>query len=126
MGRKVKEEAIRNLIRIEASDILLIQETKLEDSIFLQTSKKIWSKSRAKAVSAQGASGGLDTLWNDIKFLLVSETSSTHWLLLKMQHLVTKEFFCIFNVYVPVNAAEKKACWDVIRSQADLGNLEIP
>ena len=41
-----------------------------------------------------------------------------------MKHLVTKEFFCIFNVYVPVNAAEKKACWDVIRSQADLGNLE--
>ena len=48
MGRKIKEEAIRNLIRIEAPDIFLIQETKMEDSNFLQTSKKLWSKSKAK------------------------------------------------------------------------------
>ena len=41
-----------------------------------------------------------------------------------MQHLVTKETFCLFNVYVPVNAREKKTCWDSIRSQADLVNLE--
>jgi len=30
MGSKVKEEGIRNLIRTEAPDILLIQETKME------------------------------------------------------------------------------------------------
>ena len=51
MGSKIKEETIRNLIRIEAPDIFLIQVTKMEDSDFLQTSKKIWSKSKAKAVS---------------------------------------------------------------------------
>eukprot|EP00253_Pinus_taeda_P003795 PITA_03795 len=124
MGSKIKEEAKRNLIRIEAPDIFLIQETKMEDSDFLQTSKKLWSKSKAKVVSARGAFGGLGTLWNDSKFSLVSETSNTHWLLLKMQHLVTKESFCLLNVYVPVNAGEKKACWDSIRSQADLGNLD--
>jgi hypothetical protein len=27
-------------------------------------------------------------------------------------------------VYVPVNARDKKACWDSIRNQADLVNLE--
>eukprot|EP00253_Pinus_taeda_P011701 PITA_11701 len=36
MGSKIKEEAIRNLIRIEAPDILLLQETKMEEPEFLQ------------------------------------------------------------------------------------------
>ncbi|WP_369124422.1 endonuclease/exonuclease/phosphatase family protein, partial [Actinobacillus pleuropneumoniae] len=31
MGIKAKEEAIRSLIRTEGPDILLVQETKLED-----------------------------------------------------------------------------------------------
>ena len=124
MGSKIKEEATRNLIRTEAPDIFLIQETKMEEADFLQTSKRIWSKSKAKAVSARGASGGLGTLWNDSKFSLISEISNTHWLLLKMQHLDTKEYFCLFNVYVSVNAGEKKACWESIRIQAELGNLD--
>lgn len=41
MGSKIKEEAIKSLIRTEAPDILLIQETKLEDFVFLQASKKL-------------------------------------------------------------------------------------
>ena len=40
MGSRVKEEAIRSLLRIETPDILLIQETKMEDKDFLQISKK--------------------------------------------------------------------------------------
>ena len=52
MGSKIKEEATRNLIRIETPDIFLIQETKMEEADFLQTSKRLWSKSKAKAVSA--------------------------------------------------------------------------
>lgn len=124
MGSKIKEEAIRNLIRIEAPDIFLLQETKMEDSNFLQISKKLWNKSKATVVSSRGASGGLGTLWNDSRFSLVSEISNNHWPMLKMQHLVTKETFCLFNVYVSINAGEKKACWDSIRSQADMGNLD--
>ena len=41
MGSEIKEEATRNLIRIEAPDIFLIQETKMEEADFLQTSKRI-------------------------------------------------------------------------------------
>lgn len=79
MGSKVKEEAMRSLIRTETPDILLIQETKLEDSVFLQTSKKLWFKSEARAVSARGASGGIGTLWNANKFAVISEASNIHW-----------------------------------------------
>eukprot|EP00253_Pinus_taeda_P018092 PITA_18092 len=85
MGSRIKEEAIRSLIRTEAPDILLIQETKLEDSVFLQASKKLWNK---------------------------------------CEHLDSKEIISLFNVYIPVNTGEKKACWESIRNQAVLINLE--
>jgi len=59
MGTRTKEEAMKSLTRLEAPDILLIQETKMEDTTFLQASKKFWNKSEAQAISARGASGGL-------------------------------------------------------------------
>eukprot|EP00253_Pinus_taeda_P006650 PITA_06650 len=124
MGSKIKEEAIRNLIRIEAPDILLLQETKMEEPEFLQVSKKLWKNSDASAVAARGASGGLGALWNGNRFSLVAEASNTHWEMLKMQHVTTKEILCLFNVYVLVNAGEKKSCWDSLRQQADLVTLE--
>ena len=52
MGSKVKEEAIKSLIKIEVPNILLVQETKLEDTVFLQVSKKLWNKSDARAIPA--------------------------------------------------------------------------
>ena len=124
MGSKDKEEAMRSLIRTETPDILLVQETKLEDAVFLQACKKFWFKSEARAISARGASGGIGTLWNPNKFVVTFEARNTHWLLLKMQNLDTKEILCLFNVYSPVNVGEKKECWDTIRQQADLTNLE--
>jgi len=62
MGTRAKEEAMKILTRLEAPDILLIQETKMKDINFLQASKKIWNKSEAQAISARGASGGLGSL----------------------------------------------------------------
>ena len=115
MGSKVKEEAIRNLIRTEAPDILLIQETKLEDKLFLQISKNLCPKSEARAISARGALGGIGTLWNSNKYALTFEAINTHWLMLKMQNLDTKEIITLFNVYSPVNIREKKECWDTIK-----------
>ena len=89
MGRKVKEEAIRSLLRRETPDILLIQEIKMEDKYFLQISKKFWNKGSGQALSARGASGGLGSLWNSSKFVMVIEILNTHWLFLELQHLDT-------------------------------------
>eukprot|EP00253_Pinus_taeda_P013340 PITA_13340 len=52
------------------------------------------------------------------------EASNTHWEMLNMHHVTTKEILCLFNVYVPVNSGEKKSCWDSLRQQADLVTLE--
>jgi len=80
VGTLAKEEAMHSLIILESPDILLIQETKLEDSAFLQASKKFWKKNGAHAMSARGASGGLGALWNSNKFSLISESLYTHWI----------------------------------------------
>eukprot|EP00253_Pinus_taeda_P008466 PITA_08466 len=124
MGSKVKEEATRSLIRREAPDILLIQETKMEDKEFLQISKKIWKGSSGHAVSALGASRGLGSLWNPLKYRLVSDLHNTHWLFLKLQPLDSGEAVNLFNVYVPTNIEEKRECWDSIRQLSESENLE--
>ena len=50
---KGKEEAMLNLICLHQPDILLIQETKLEEAAFLQVSKKIWKKKGIAALSSR-------------------------------------------------------------------------
>ena len=124
MGSKVKEEATIILIRREAPDILLIQETKMEDNEFLQISKKFWKGSSGQAVSARGASGKLGSLWNPLKYRLVTELHNTHWLFLKLQPLDSREALSLFNVYVPTNIGEKRECWDSIRHLSESENLE--
>lgn len=84
MGSKAKEEAMRSLIRQESPDILLVEETKMEESSFVQANRKFWKKDGAHATSARGASGGLGSLWNPHKFSLISKTLNTHWILLKL------------------------------------------
>eukprot|EP00253_Pinus_taeda_P008616 PITA_08616 len=92
MGSKAKEEAIRSLVRTETPDLLLVQETKLEDIVFLQASKKNWKKSEARAISARelGHQGNI----------------------LSIQRLLSSQRW------------GKIDCWDSIRQQADLTNLE--
>eukprot|EP00253_Pinus_taeda_P033392 PITA_33392 len=110
--------------KLQGSQPTLEKETKLEDYVFLHASKKLWNKCEAKGISTNGASGGFGSLWNATKFTLVSETLNSHWLLLKLQHIDSKEIISLFNVYASVNVVEKKDCWDSIRTQADLVNIE--
>jgi exonuclease III len=124
LGSKTKEEAMRALIKTENPDIMLVQETKLEENLFLQSRKRFWKKGGINAISARGASGGLGTLWNDSKYKMVAGKKNVHWLLTKFQHQDSMEVFSLFNVYVPVNAGEKKFCWDSLRDLADEGVLE--
>ena len=62
LGSKGKEEAMLDLISLHQPDILLIQETKLEETAFLQISKKFWKKNGTAALSSRGASRGIGTL----------------------------------------------------------------
>ena len=55
---------------MEPSDILLLQETKIEEEALLSLSRSKWEKNAGMDVSARGTSGGLATIWSEDKFLL--------------------------------------------------------
>ena len=91
LGSKAKEEAIRSTIRIETPNLLLIQETKMEEAAFIHSSHSFWNKGGGLAISSRGASGDLGSLWNASKFLLLKAIPNTHWLFLKLQLIESKD-----------------------------------
>ena len=65
---------------MEPADILLLQETKIEEEALLSISRSKWKKNAGVAVSARGTLGGLATLWSDVKFLLKTLYVTHHWI----------------------------------------------
>ena len=117
LGSKGKEEAMLDLISLHHPDILLIQETKLEETAFLQTSKKFWKKKGAAALSSRGASGGIGTLWDDRKFEAMVIKNSTHWILTVLKQIDTNTLVSIINIYAPNSYNEKINCWTLLREE---------
>lgn len=50
MASKVKEEAIRDLIKVEKPSTILLQETKLSEEGAISTRKKLWKNNNSLAV----------------------------------------------------------------------------
>ena len=62
LGNPLKAEAVKDLLKINHSDIPLLQETKIEYEALLSISRNKWNKKAGISVSAWGTSGGLATL----------------------------------------------------------------
>eukprot|EP00253_Pinus_taeda_P024961 PITA_24961 len=105
-------------------EIFLIQETKMEDTLLLQTSKSFWRKGLGRAVSARGASGGIASFWDSSKYDLTQEESCQHWIFTQLLHKDSGQQVSIFNLYALVLPSEKKICWDSLQSFLLLHNPE--
>jgi len=68
LGNPSKIEAVKDLLKAYPSDILMLQETKIEGQALLEISSSKWNKGAGKAVSSRGTSGGLSTLWTEDLF----------------------------------------------------------
>ena len=84
LGSKPKEEAIKDIVKMNSPEILLIQETKMEEPETIQASKLFWKKGDGRAFGARGASGGLATFWNSSNLDLLEDHSTIHWLFTKL------------------------------------------
>jgi len=73
LGSRLKEEVLKDIVRMYSPKILLIQETKLEDLLLLQTSKAFWHKGQGRVISTRGASGGIASFWDSSKYDLIHE-----------------------------------------------------
>ena len=116
LGSKSKEEAVRDLVRMTSPEVLLIQETKMEELETIQASKIFWKKGDGRAVSARGPSGGLATFWNSKNLDLLEDHITTHWLFTKLNHRDSGHQISLFNIYAPALLSEKRECWDSLKS----------
>ena len=64
-----KAEVVKDLLRIEPSDILLLQETKIDEDALLLLSKNSWKKNDGIVVNARGTYGGQQQFGPRINFL---------------------------------------------------------
>jgi hypothetical protein len=86
LGNPSKAEAVKDLLKIESPEILMLQETKIEGETLLEINKLKWKKNAGKAISARGSSGGLATLWSEDKFHLESSFETQHWIFTELRH----------------------------------------
>ena len=112
LGDSLKAEVVKDLSRMDYPDILLLQETKIEEASLLSLSKKNWKKDAGMAMSARGSSSGLATLWTEELFSLKKSFKTQHWIFIELRHSQSNISFNIFNIYVPVNFQEKRDCWN--------------
>ena len=120
LGSALKEEALKDLVRIYKPEILLVQETKLEEASLLQAGKSFWKKGPGIANNSRGASGGIATFWDTTLYDLEAEERSMHWVFTKLTHKISGRTVSLFNLYVPVLHAEKKDCWNSLESYLNL------
>jgi exonuclease III len=123
-GSRIKEEVLKDIIRTSNSEILLIQETKMEEQDFLNITNAVWKTSKGIAESARGASGGIGTLWNHTKYDLIKYETCKHWIYTNLLHKETGRQVSLFNLYVPVLLEEKIFCWDTLKDYLLLNELE--
>ena len=64
LGNSTKPEAVKDFLKIETPDILMLQETKIEGGSLLDLSRTKWKLNAGKVVSARGSSGRLTTIWS--------------------------------------------------------------
>ena len=108
LGSKKKLEAMRDLIQTSNPGVLLIQETKMKEEIFLLASQKFWKTTKGVSSSAWGALAGIGTLWKKQAFDLVQYISHMHWIVSILHHKESGVQVSILNIYVPTLLSEKR------------------
>ena len=104
-----KQKIIRNIIRDQRSDILMIQETKMrKDSL---GNIKFSSLMSGEASDSDGASGGLLTLFKTKSFRVELVFNEGNILFCKVFHFHTNEFWFLLNIYAPNNKRDRKSYW---------------
>ena len=112
MGNPIKAEVVKDLMRMVSSDILLLQETKIDEESLLLLSKSKWKMSAGKANNTRGTSWGLATPWCEGNFHLKNWFVTQHWIFTELFHIPSQISIALFNLYVPVNFLEKGECWN--------------
>eukprot|EP00253_Pinus_taeda_P001699 PITA_01699 len=122
LGNPSKVEAIKDLLKIEPTYILMLQETTIEGELLLNTSNTKWKFDNGKAVSTRVSVGGIGTFWSGKIFLLERSYETKHWIFTELRHTSSNLLLALFNLYVPVHYAKKRECWKSLSDFLELHN----
>ena len=81
-----KVEFVNDLIRMASPDVLLLQETKIDDDSLQSISSKKWKTKVGKVMSFRGTAGGIATLWTENAFTLEQSHTTQHWIFSELWH----------------------------------------
>ena len=98
LGNSIKLEAVKDFLKIETPNILILQETKIEGETLLDPSRIKWKLNSGKVVSARGSSRGLVAIWSEEMFQLVSSFETHHWIYTELCYKLNKTYIAFFNL----------------------------
>lgn len=80
----MKAATVKDIMKIETLEILMLQETKIEGEALLGLSRMNWKTKAGMAVSARGTSGGLAMVWMEELFQLENSFKTQHWIYIEL------------------------------------------
>ena len=76
LDNSTKAKAMNDLIRMDSPNVLMLQETKIDEESLLSISSKRWKLDVGKVVSSRGTAGGIATLWIGNDFIMENSHKS--------------------------------------------------
>lgn len=110
---------MRELIKSERPDILLIQETKMSNVEVMALAHCFWKDCHGSAVSSIGAFGGMVTLFSS-KYYCNTIKECQHWILSEFGIKNDPNVFYICNVYGPTHYKDKQPFWNSLSYLKDV------
>ena len=118
-GGQVKRRILKRKIRKEKPDVLLLQETKMEERDLKKLAGTVWKGCEVVGIDSKGAAGGMGIWWDPDKIELEAFMATRHSISGKF-HLIGSEIRGIIsNIYGPFQVQYKIAFIDSIGKLAD-------
>ena len=108
-------EAIRDIIKSERPNILLIQETKMSVVEVLAISRRFKTINHGKAINSNGASRGIMTFFSS-KYVIKNVKENQNWPLTEFQEKDDSNDYYVGNVYDPTHHSDKQTFWRSLAS----------
>jgi exonuclease III len=108
--KRSKAESLKDLKILTKPSVILLQETKMEDSFVLETTKKDFKNCGGVVVSSQGTSVGIATLWEKQIWNLEVTLNTQHCLLIVLKNRNSSNIISVINVYIPNIYVDKARC----------------
>lgn len=117
-----KKEIVRNIIRDQRPEFLLIQETKMRKDVVGKLSFNKYMSS--KATDLEEALGGMLMLYNNKAYQSSTIYNVGNSILCKVSHIHSDDSWSILNLYAPISKRERKAFWAKILEVISVNNIK--